>query len=102
MTESTVSIDAQLTSRETQLAEDMARVLDLLSRVIQGMDTGNLPYAHEKVAILSRGVDALERTLAYAVGDGATVRPDVLRTVITEYGRHYAAGRALYPAGDLR
>jgi hypothetical protein len=97
------NIHAQLTDRETQLAEDMTRVLDWLSRVIHGLDTGNLRYAEEKAAALIERVEQLDMHLQAAVnhaGREAAVRPDKLRAAITEFARHYAAGRALYPARE--
>lgn len=95
-----MSIHAQLTQRETRIAEDMASVLDKLSRVIQGLDGGNLHYAEEKAWQLLNDVEALHRHLDSAVKNAdqePAVRPDLLTAAITEFARHYAAGRALYP-----
>lgn len=94
------SFRAKLTDRETQLAEDMARVLDWLSRVIQGLDGGNLSYAEEKAAALIERVEQLDMHLQAAVshiGKEAAVRPAMLKAAITEFAQHYSAGRALYP-----
>lgn len=96
-----MSIHAKLTDRETQLAEDMAGVLDLLSRVIQGLDGApDLRYAEDKADALINKVEQLEMHLQAAVakaGREPAVRPDMLRAAIAEFARHYTAGRALYP-----
>ena len=96
-----MSITARLTDRETQLAEDMASVLDMLSRVMGALDRGNLHYAGQKSAGLIERVERLDRHLQAAferIGKEAALRPDQLTAAISEYSRHYHAGRALYPA----
>lgn len=97
-----MSIHAQLTNRETRLAEGMAHVLDKLSRVIQGLNSGNLHYAEEKAWQLLNDTEALHRNLDAAVKNAdqePAIRPELLRSAIAEFSRHYAAGRALYPVG---
>lgn len=97
-----MSIHAQLTDRESQLAEDMAGVLDLLSRVMLALDqVVNLHYAVEKAGTLVERVERLEMHLEAAkthAGKEPAIRVDMLKAAITESARHYHAGRALYPA----
>lgn len=100
-----MTIHAQLTNRETQLAEDMAAVLDLLSRVMQGLDHPDLRYAEEKATALVDKVERLSDRLTLATelaGREAAVRPVMLRAAIAEFSRHHVAGRALYPQQDAK
>lgn len=94
------NIHALLTDRETQLAEDMAAVLDLLSRVMNGLEGANVRYAEEKAGALGEKVERLWNHLTLAMelaGKEAAIRPHMLKAAITEFARHYSAGRALYP-----
>lgn len=95
-----MSITAQLTQREQQLAEDMATVLDVLSRIMGAFDRGNLQYAGQKAEGLIERAERLAEHLQVAVeqiGKEPAPRPDKLRTAISEYARFYDAGKALYP-----
>jgi hypothetical protein len=93
---------------EQLIAEDFVAVLDYLSRVMQGLDEGHWHYAREKTAALAEAAERLfDRLSAEPRRSGDTwpalarvhADPVRLRAVIAQYGRHYAAGRALYPAG---
>jgi hypothetical protein len=102
----------RLTRDEQLIAEDFTRVLDYLSRVMQGLERGNWHYTREKTDALARAADQLFARLSEGPrrgplsGDDAPVwprlapvhaDPERLRAAICEYARHYAAGRALYP-----
>lgn len=95
-----MSITAQLTDRETQLAADMAGVLDLLSRVMDSLDRGNLHYASQKAEGLIERAETLAEHLHTAfehIGKEPAPRPEKLKAAISEYSRFYRAGKALYP-----
>jgi hypothetical protein len=94
-------------SRDEELiAEDVASVLDYLSRLVQGLDGGNWHYAREKAAALAAAAERLVDRLSTEPRRGRKVWPPLarihadpvrLRAAVGEHGRHYAAGRALYP-----
>lgn len=98
-------IRARLTDRETQIAEDMAAVLDMLSRVMQSLEgpVVNLHYGSEKAEALIERSERLALHLQAAHAQAGTepaIRAAELRAAIAEFARHYHAGRTLYPLGS--
>jgi hypothetical protein len=93
------------------LAEDITAVLDYLSRVIGATDDGGSHYLHEKAAQLARATQRLHEHLSARSQPGTPIEwdrdkrfsPTKLNALVARDARHYAAGRALYPAGgDVR
>lgn len=91
----------QLRGMETRIAEDMTSILDYVSRVKQGVDTGEWHYVLDKAAELARAAERLRAAAEYEIDRKPrepAARPKAIVATITRYARHYAAGRALYPA----
>lgn len=93
------------------LAEDMASVLDFLSRMIGAADGGDSHYLHDKARELGSSVRRLYVHMSEqdpSAGPNDPLRFDAnkrfdsarLRRFITIYARHYRAGRALYPSDN--
>jgi hypothetical protein len=95
-------VERQLRGMETRIAEDMTSILDFLSRIQQGLDEGNWHYARDKIYEFVRAVERLGVALEVELGERRTAarsRPKFVKAAITEFARHYRAGRALYPVG---
>lgn len=94
------SILHQLRDNETRIAEDMTSVLDFLSRLQQGIDEGNWHYAQDKIPDLVRVATRLRIALNMALKEkqpARQARPTWVVAAISEFARHYQAGRVLYP-----
>lgn len=88
-----------LTAAETQIAEEVAHVLDHLGRVLGAVEDGKWVYAAEKAGSLVRAATALDRRLE-AAGRQQTGRPPRVGRIdaaIRQEARHYWLGRVLYP-----
>lgn len=92
------------------LADDITSILDYLSRMLGAAEDGSPHYMHDKARELGYAAlrthrhmseDPLpEHQLEPGRFDGnQTFNPAKLRELVTEYARHYRAGRALYPTG---
>lgn len=93
----------QLRGMELRIAEDMASVLDYVSRVKQGVDGGEWHYVLDKAAELARAAKRLSDAAGYEIEERKAkptqaARPAVIIAAVTTWARHYVAGRALYPA----
>lgn len=92
---------AQLRGMELRIAEDMTSVLDYVSRVKQGVDTGEWHYVLDKAHELARAAERLRAAAEYEIDRGPgdpAARPKAIVATVTRDARHYVAGRALYPA----
>lgn len=97
------------TDQETILAERYVSVLDYVSRCAQAVEQGDWHYLWDKAGSLREAAARLDECLATGLdADGArgfrspTVRSAAVRAAVAEWGRHYAAGRALHPLGGAR
>jgi len=81
------------------VAEDLVAVLDFVSRVCTAADGGNLHYLQDKAGELVLAAQRLQQHLPARQLDRLLVDPARLRRLVTRDGRHYRAGRALYPQG---
>ena len=93
---------ARLTSAETAVAEEFASVLDLVSRVDQGLTTAQWHYLWQTSAQLARAAAALHDRLSAPDGrfdTTLTLRPSVVQSAAIRQAKLYRAGRALHPDG---
>lgn len=91
----------QLRGMELRIAEDMTAILDYLSRVKQGVDGGEWHYVFDKAGELARAAQRLQAAAEYEIDrkpKDPAARPKAIVATVTRGARHYAAGRALYPA----
>ncbi|RSS94267.1 hypothetical protein EF903_06935 [Streptomyces sp. WAC05292] len=107
------------TSEEKNLAEDLAGIVDYLSRFLGAVEEGNWRYANDKAGQVRDSVERFQRRLTETVPDG---RGDVERDedgravrryvpsnadgkrvhqATTAFVQDYAAGRALFPIDGL-
>ncbi|WP_330335624.1 hypothetical protein OHS33_38985 (plasmid) [Streptomyces sp. NBC_00536] len=107
------------TDEEKNLAEDLAGVMDFLSRFLGAAEEGNWRYANDKADQLRESIEKFQRRLTDTVPDG---RGDVQRDedgrpvrrfappnadgkrvhqATTAYVQSYEAGRALFPIDGL-
>jgi hypothetical protein len=89
-----------LRDTETQIAECMAGVLDFLSRLQSGLEQGNWYYAQDKIPDLIRSAERLRTALNTALRTPHArrkPRPSHVIAAISQFARHYHAGRVLYP-----
>jgi hypothetical protein len=95
-----MTIRRQLRDSETRIAEDMTGVLDFLSRIQQGIEQGNWRYVQDKIPDLVRNAERLSTATEGAREEKHAARkprPNFVIAAISEFARHYRAGRALYP-----
>jgi hypothetical protein len=95
-----MSILRQLRDAETRIAEDMTGILDFLSRIQQGIEQGNWRYVQDKIPDLVRNAEKLRVAADAALEERHAARkprPNFVIAAISEFARHYRAGRALYP-----
>lgn len=85
----------RLRGMEQRIAEDMIEILDFVSRVKQGVDSGEWHY------VLDKAGEHLKKAAEYEIDRkprDPAARPKAIVATITSGARHYVAGRALYPA----
>jgi hypothetical protein len=95
-----MSIRRQLRDTETRIAEDMTSILDFLSRIQQGIEQGNWHYVQDKIPDLVRSAERLRVAADAALDESQSAckpRPNFVIAAISEFARHYRAGRVLYP-----
>ncbi|MER7761518.1 hypothetical protein [Streptomyces sp. NPDC097619] len=107
------------TSAEKNLAEDLAGVIDHLSRVLSGVEDGNWRYANDRADDLRDSIARFQRRLTDTIPDGhGDVQRDEdglairrfappeangerVTQAVTAFVQDYAAGRALFPLDNL-
>ncbi|MFD4933370.1 hypothetical protein [Streptomyces virginiae] len=107
------------TDEEKNLAEDLAGVVDFLSRFLGAVEDGSWRYAHETADQLRESIERFQRRMTDTVpdGHGDIKRDDEGRAVrrfsapnadgkrvhqaTTAFAQPYAAGRALFPIDGL-
>jgi len=93
---------ARITGAETAVAEEFASVLDMASRVDQGLSTAQWHYLWQTSAQLAQAAAALHDRLSAQDGrfdSNLTLRPSVVRPAAIREAQLYRAGRALHPDG---
>lgn len=95
-----------MSDRTQHVAEDLASIVDYLSRVMQAVEEGNVHYLHDKAGQLANAARRLQLDLSappkqgeYTLPVDPNVRFDPARVqqLVQRYASHYRTGRELYP-----
>jgi hypothetical protein len=94
-----------MTPLELRVVEEYVWVLDFVSRCALGVDRGDWFYLADKSGELATAAQRL-REVAHEVYQAATQghgpQPEVIGAAVAYQGRHYRAGRLLYPGSKGR
>ena len=95
----------QLTTTEVRLVEQYLRVLDLVSRCAQAVDTDDWFYLLDKVRQLEYAAEHLTDVAQAhwkAIEQGRRPRRGAIAAAVAVHGRHYRAARLLHPTDRRR
>jgi hypothetical protein len=91
---------SELTITEVRLVEQYLRVLDLVSRCAQAVDSDDWFYLLDKARQLNYAAEHLTdvaQTHWKAIEQGRRPRRGAIAATVAVHGRHYRAARLLHP-----